>query len=197
MKNRISILRNELGLSIFELSKKLKINSSTVLRYEQGTINPPPDKLKIIADIFDCSIDYILYLSDDRKLISNENNNELNILLETNPATKNIFIERLKDIMINKEITKEQLSNTTKLDKKQITMFITGEQFPTIDILKELAKQLNTTIDYLVGLNENSSPDEIVILEDWVEIKEGEEHKKISAKDIRDFLKSISEEEKS
>ncbi|MEN8905620.1 MAG: helix-turn-helix transcriptional regulator, partial [Clostridiales bacterium] len=186
---------DELGLSITELSKKLKMNASTILRYEQGSINPPPDKLKIMSEIFDCSIDYILYLTDEKKVEPKQYHNNLKRLLEANPETKNIFIERIKDFMIHNEVTKEQLSNLLQLDKNLIHKFIIGEEFPNIDILKKIAKIFDTTIDFLVGLNSNPSPDEIVILEDSVEIKDGQENKKISPKVIRDFLKSLSDKD--
>jgi transcriptional regulator with XRE-family HTH domain len=187
LNNRIKNLRTELGLNISELAKKLKVNTSTILRYENGQINPPPEKLKILSEIFDCSIDYLLYLSESRK-------NELKILVDTNPKTKEIFINRLKDLIINKNLTKNMISINLNLDKQLLDDFINGDKIPSIDILKSLANYLDTTIDYLVGLNDNPSKYEIVILEDEVEIKEGFENKKVSAKVIRDFLKSVSDD---
>ncbi|MEN8904721.1 MAG: helix-turn-helix transcriptional regulator [Clostridiales bacterium] len=187
MKNRIKILRQENNMTINEVANKLNINPSTIQRYENGTINPPLDKLMILSDLFDCSIDYLIYISDKKNINEIDNFDQLAILIETNPDTKKIFIHRIIDLMLKKDITKEILYKKTKLSKNIINNYIKGKEFPNIDNLKKIALSLNTTIDFLVGLNDNSEPDEIVILEDWIGTFKGHT-KKISQNDIRKFL---------
>ena len=59
-KNRISVLRHEVGLNQKELAQKMSVTQSTISAWETGRSNPTPDQLGQMADIFRCSIDYLL-----------------------------------------------------------------------------------------------------------------------------------------
>ncbi|MEN8905364.1 MAG: helix-turn-helix transcriptional regulator [Clostridiales bacterium] len=195
MKNRISELRKEKNITTTELAKQLNVTIRSVQRYEIGSTNPPPDKLKLMAEIFNCSIDYILYLSDKRTHEALPDGSQLEGLIKANPDTKKLFINRLKDLLIEKEVTKDVLSKSTGIDKESISGYLKGTIIPDIDALKKIAKNLDTTIDYLFGLNDNPSSSEIVLLEDWISFNDGKSIKKVPAKLIRDFLNSISQKD--
>lgn len=64
---RIELERTRLGLNQIELAKKLNLSSSaSISQYESGERTPSDDiKLKM-ADIFGCTIDYLLGKSDIR-----------------------------------------------------------------------------------------------------------------------------------
>lgn len=65
---RLRHLREEKGLKQMELAKLLKLeSSSTISQYE--TLNRIPDAqiLQKLADIFDCSLDYLLLRTTSRK----------------------------------------------------------------------------------------------------------------------------------
>lgn len=65
---RIELERTRLGLNQIELAKKLNLSSSaSISQYEKGDRIPSDDiKLKM-AELFDCSIDYLLGKSNIRK----------------------------------------------------------------------------------------------------------------------------------
>jgi transcriptional regulator with XRE-family HTH domain len=64
---RIRELREEKGLSQEELGKILKVAKSTISQYELGKRNPDPETLDNLANILDCSVDYLLGRTDDRR----------------------------------------------------------------------------------------------------------------------------------
>ena len=59
-KNRINVLRHELGYNQQELAQKLGVTQSTISAWETGRSNPTLNQLAQLADIFRCSIDYML-----------------------------------------------------------------------------------------------------------------------------------------
>lgn len=58
-------LRNSKNLSQKELTNRLNINRSTYARYETSQTQPDYDTLKIIADYYNVTTDYILGRSDN------------------------------------------------------------------------------------------------------------------------------------
>jgi len=68
LNSRISIrlkdLRKEHGLSQLEASKRLKIDRSTIAKYETGAASPSVYLLVDLARMYRVSTDYILGLSD-------------------------------------------------------------------------------------------------------------------------------------
>ncbi|HSH25451.1 MAG TPA: helix-turn-helix domain-containing protein, partial [Massilibacterium sp.] len=60
-------LRNEKGISQRELADRLKINRSTYARYETSATQPDFETLKLLANFYDVTIDYILGNSDRKE----------------------------------------------------------------------------------------------------------------------------------
>ena len=72
--NRIKLLREELNLTQQELADKLDSAKSTIAMYENESRKPSYEVLIKLSEIFGCSIDYIIGISNDRnsdKLDSN------------------------------------------------------------------------------------------------------------------------------
>lgn len=68
--DRLRYLREEKGLKQTELAKMLELGSSaTISQYENVALNRLPDAhiLKKLADILDCSTDYLLCRTNNRK----------------------------------------------------------------------------------------------------------------------------------
>ena len=64
---RIKQLREELGYTQQELADKLKKAKSTIAMYENETRKPSLKVLKQLSNIFGCSVDYILGISEKRE----------------------------------------------------------------------------------------------------------------------------------
>lgn len=66
---RIKQLRSELSLSQEELALKVGLsNKSSIATYESGR-SSPPDEIKLkMCELFNCSMDYLMGLSDERNV---------------------------------------------------------------------------------------------------------------------------------
>ncbi|PWM77022.1 MAG: hypothetical protein DBY32_09360 [Phascolarctobacterium sp.] len=58
--SKIKEMRKKRNLLQKDVAKKLKINRSTVAKWETGCSVPRTDKLKTLAKIFDCSVDDLI-----------------------------------------------------------------------------------------------------------------------------------------
>lgn len=54
---KIQILREKAGLSKTEVAQRLGLDLSTVCHWESGASVPRTDKLPLLANLFDCTID--------------------------------------------------------------------------------------------------------------------------------------------
>ena len=75
--NRIKQLRREKGLSQKELGTLLNINVPTVSKYESEDVDISASKLRILSELFNTSIDYIL--CNDKKIAFISNNEDNNL----------------------------------------------------------------------------------------------------------------------
>ena len=71
--NRIKQLREEKKIFQEELGKMLNLDKSQISRYESGKLDISTDALARMSEIFECSINYLLGLSSDRKDTGVEN----------------------------------------------------------------------------------------------------------------------------
>jgi transcriptional regulator with XRE-family HTH domain len=63
--NRIKELRLEKGLTQSELAKMLSCQQTAIGKYERGELEPNIRMLKQLSEIFECSIDFLVFHSDD------------------------------------------------------------------------------------------------------------------------------------
>ena len=67
MKNRIRELREEMKLTQTQLAQRLSLSKPTISKYEDGSVDMSTETLSICSRLFDCSVDYILHLTNNRK----------------------------------------------------------------------------------------------------------------------------------
>lgn len=65
MKN-IASERVRLGLTQGSLADLLGVTRQTVLRWENGKSKPPTSAVYMMANLFGCSTDYLLGITDER-----------------------------------------------------------------------------------------------------------------------------------
>jgi len=65
--NRIKELRKEKNMTHDDLSKLLNVGKSTISNYERDYRKPDIDTLNKLADIYNCSTDYLLGRTDMKK----------------------------------------------------------------------------------------------------------------------------------
>lgn len=57
---RLKAMRKERKETQEDIAKLLKVQRTTVGEYERGSIRPPMDKMKVLADHFEVSVDYLM-----------------------------------------------------------------------------------------------------------------------------------------
>ncbi len=67
MKTRLRELREDNDLTQIECAKLAYISKNSYIRYENGERVPPLDTVKIFAEYYRTSIDYIAELTDEIK----------------------------------------------------------------------------------------------------------------------------------
>lgn len=72
-------MRNQYGFSQEELANVLKLNRSTLANYEQGKREPNIETLKLFADFFNTSIDFLVngYNKTGSIIVLNTNHNPI------------------------------------------------------------------------------------------------------------------------
>lgn len=102
--NRIKILREEFKISQEELAKKLDLSKGIISMYENESRKPSYEVLLKLSEIFNCSIDYIVG-------ISNERTNEINIAQSGGLDTEGLSDEELEEVKKQIEYMKWKKNN--------------------------------------------------------------------------------------
>ena len=63
--HRLTVVRENMGISMAEASRILNLSKIGYCRYEYGERAPSPHTLEIIAQCFNTSVDYLTGISDD------------------------------------------------------------------------------------------------------------------------------------
>lgn len=110
MFNRIRNLREDHDFNQFEIADKLGVSQSQYQRYESGKRQIPIDILIQLAQIYNVSVDYLLGLSNSKKLST----------IDVNTDTKKVlfYFNRL-----NTENRKYILEKMAKLYQEQFTKY--------------------------------------------------------------------------
>lgn len=69
MSNNIKSERCRLDLTQVELAGKLSVDASTIGGWENGKRDIPSSKAKEMSELFNCSIDYLFGLSNERSKV--------------------------------------------------------------------------------------------------------------------------------
>ena len=71
-KIRLYELRKEHNMTQDKLGEHLNLTKQTICGYEKGVSEPGIDTLVVLSKLFDCSVDYLLGLSNLKKIAENE-----------------------------------------------------------------------------------------------------------------------------
>lgn len=80
--------------------------------------------------------------------------------METNNS-KSYFAQRLKKIMIEKNIKQYELAEHIGVRAPTITLYVQGETEPNATKIAQIAKFLGVTTDYLLGVDEDETTDKM------------------------------------
>lgn len=118
LNDRIKNERLKLNMNQVELSKIMNVSKQTVSNWENANRTPDVITLSKLADLFSCSVDYLLGRVEDTD----------SILCSHDIEGEKIVVEVSKEVYPN-GITKDELIDKLKIIKQLEEM---GMTFPTI-----------------------------------------------------------------
>lgn len=68
-----------------------------------------------------------------------------------------IFSERVNKLMCHYKLSQKELAAKVGVTESAMSYYVQGKRVPRSDILTKIAKALNTTTDYLLGVTNNIS----------------------------------------
>lgn len=68
-----------------------------------------------------------------------------------------ILSKRLKELRQNLNITQKEFAKTLNITAAALSKYESGNGYPSIPILAEIAKKYNVSVDWLLGLSENNT----------------------------------------
>ena len=114
--DRIKIIAKEQGLTISSIEEKLAFGKNSMYRWD--TNSPSVDKVLLVANLLDTSIEYLI-TGNDKSIFSVPNNNENELIKKYNQLSE---IDKNKiDIFIEiASLKKEQSNSLSNTNKKNI-----------------------------------------------------------------------------
>ena len=150
-----------------ELADYLNIKQTTYSKYELGKINIPVEVFIKLADFYNVSVDYLLGTEIRRDIYNDVKNVSLEECTDLKDVGRRIFKSRTE-----LGLTQSELANLLDTTKISISRYEAGTREIKISTLVKLSKILNTSIHYLLGLEEpkpdprlcdiNNLPDEAI-----------------------------------
>lgn len=105
-------------------------------------IIPKPISLSHIADFFEISIEYLLGETDDAYFEKAKVPSDFHTRLEKLRGTTSYY----------------EIAKTCDFDKSMCSKWKTKKHIPSLDILRDLAKHFNVSMDYLLGRQMTAPP---------------------------------------
>jgi len=119
-----------------KLGEKLGLRGSSIRIWRSGRSNPSLAMIILLADYFNCTIDYLLGRVDDNIIYT--------------PQALLPFHMSLTAILKEKNLSWYKVVHDTNISKTSMQAWRQGS-VPLLPILIELADYLDISIDYLIG----------------------------------------------
>lgn len=170
-------LRMQNNLTQKDLAEKLGIAQNTVSQWENGTRSINTETAKVIADLFNVSID---------TLCNNGSDFDGNVMV------------RLKELRKEKGLSQKELADIFSVSQGTIANWENGRRIMDIETAKSISDFFGVTIDYLLG--KEKQPEEITF-DDFTysfhnETKELTEENKQKLLELARFFKEQQEKGK-
>lgn len=140
--NRLLDLREDRDLKQKDVCKLLNISRPQYSRIELEVNKLSHDKLIILSKFYNTSADYILNLTNEIKPYSRIKDNNI----------------RLRELRKNNNYPEKEIAYLLNLSQQQYSSLENGEYNLSNDKLITLADFYNTSIDYILGLTNETKP---------------------------------------
>ncbi len=139
LPEQLKDLMLEKGIKASALSKAIGVSDSTISRYTQGLQMPAFEILVALAEYFDCSIDFLLGLTD----IPRRENQRFKPV----PA----FATQFRVAMKACGFSQYALQKKTKISWASFNAWLRGQKLPYPDSLIKIANAMDCSVDFLLG----------------------------------------------
>ena len=126
----------ENNLSRLQLSKEVNVHHETINCYFNDNLYPNIFTAIRIANYFNCSLDYLMGLSED---YANNEKNELS------------FVQTLKNLLKVNGLSPEKLMQELNMSDANYYRWQRGKTKPAMTSIIAIAKYFDVSIDYLVS----------------------------------------------
>ena len=138
--SRLEELRETCDLNKIDLANILNVSNSIYARWENNKSNIPTNRLVEIANYFKVNIDYILELTNTKKVIESSNH-----------IDKNKCGERIKSIREKEKLTLRDLASILNTSSSTISAYETGKTLILESFLYDICKKYGYSADLILG----------------------------------------------
>lgn len=140
MKLRLKEIREKYDLSGRKTANILKVGKTTYNYYELGKRIITVERLNDFCNIFSCSMDYVLGLTN------------FNIVPKKKyQINKQLVGQRIREIRKENNLSQELVADILNTTQSTISSYENGHTLLITAFLYELSKKLNVSADYLTG----------------------------------------------
>ena len=138
--SRLKELRINNNITQNTLANLLEIDFSTYSHYEKMDVFFPIEKFNILANYFDVSLDYLVFLSNDK-----------NYSIKSENINRDLIAKRLKDLRKENNLYQETLAMEIGTSKSLICEYEKGKKLLSLLYAFAICKKYNISMDYLYG----------------------------------------------
>lgn len=137
---RVRYLREKHDLTQKEMGNLLGVNNSTYAGWERGRDTFPLERLIILVNYFNTSIDYILGLTEQPNY--KDLQKDINVKL---------MQERIKIIRKKNNYTQTNMAKIMNTSHSTICAYELGKVTPSLIYIYQLSQMFNVSMDFLLG----------------------------------------------
>lgn len=135
-QERLQELLIENDLSRSGLSKKIGISFETINGYFNKNFYPEISVAVKLAKFFDCSLNYLMGLTDDYKIVDNSGLS---------------FVMTLKKLMSERAVSIEKLMKALNMSEANFYRWQSGRSTPSMTSIVAICKYFEVSVDFLIG----------------------------------------------
>lgn len=134
---RLYFLREESEMTQEELGRIIGVKKYSISNWERGKEIIPLEKLNAISNYYNVSLDYILSLSKDKRIVNKNELDKVQIGL------------KLKKIRIMNNLTQRELAKILHTTHSVIWSYETGRNMILTAFAYDFCKKFNVSLDWL------------------------------------------------
>ena len=148
-KKRLIEVRKAFKLSGYAFAKKLNIPQPTYLRYETGEQKPSAKLIEALVMV--CNINAQWLFSGQGLMFYNPNFNTGERIFDTKQKEKIAnFGKKLSELQSKHNFLDREMATILGINEKSYLSMVTGLTLPNTEILNNLKKNFNVSIDYML-----------------------------------------------